>query len=401
VVTLHWFLYLVTSFLTTPKRASFLAMPETVFASWACSGDCVGPNGKHYMCRGAMTRCPKCHKGPAPGSRKKVEKGSGKGQGGKGSGKGDKTDDDKYFTLVQKSLKGIQEAMHKQEKRIDEVLGKGTSTATAAPPAATANPVLDSLKAKLKELQQHLDHAKDEHLIEFLRPKIEEVTSKIKEEQDRTTSASEQTYNLAGDTLKDFQATRTKVQKLGPAIKKIKDEVEVLAAKKDEIEKLMADKMTEEGNLAKELEAAECKLEKFAKAALSTAQEPVMPAVAPTDINLLIKGAQQLTVAAEAQLSKEGAVEFKKIMSALTDFNSKLPTFFATNLGVPDDEDMEEEDTYLDEELEEASKVAEAAALGAAPNAKVERVRCHAYTTKLNSLKRARVMKAKKEGQLG
>jgi hypothetical protein len=92
-----------------------------------------------------------------------------------------------------------------------------------------------------------------------------------------------------------------------------------------------------------------------------------------------------------------------KIMSALTDFNAKLPSFFATNLGVPVDEVVmeDDDDTFLDEELEEASKVAEAAALGAAPNAKIERVRCHAYTTKLNSLKRARVIKARKAGQLG
>jgi DNA repair exonuclease SbcCD ATPase subunit len=348
-----------------------------------------------------MTRCPKCHKGPAPGARKKLEKGSGKGSGGKGKGdKGDKTEDDKYFTLVQASLKGIQAAMTKQEKRIDEFLGT-SAPAPVAPPAAAANPVLDSLKVKLKELQQHLDHARDETLIEFLRPKVEELTLKVKEEQDRSISASEQTYNLAGDTLKDFQATRTKVQKLGPAIKKIKDEVELLAAKKEELEKLMADKMLEEGNLTKELEAAEGKLEKFAKAALSSAQDPViLPAVAPTDIGLLIKGAQQLTAAADDQLSKEGAGEFKKIMAALHEFNSKLPTFFATNLLVPDDEDMGE-DIYLDEELEEATKAAELAASGAAPNAKVEQVRCHAYTTKLNSLKRARVMKAKQVGQLG
>jgi hypothetical protein len=210
------------------------------------------------------------------------------------------------------------------------------------------------------------------------------------------------TYNLAGDTLKDFQATRSKVQKLIPAIEKAKKEVEELVAKREALDKSVTEKMAEEAVMTKDLEAAEGKLEKFAKAALSTAQEPVLPAVAPTDINLLIKGAQQLTVAAEAQLSKEGAGEFKKIMSALTDFNAKLPTFFATNLGVPVDEVMEDDDdTFLEEELEEASKVAEAAALGAAPNAKIERVRCHAYTTKLNSLKRARVIKAKKAGQLG
>ncbi len=112
-------------------------------------------------------------------------------------------------------------SMTKQERRIDEFLGNGTPSAPVASPATAANPVLDSLKVELKELQQHPDPAKDDTLIEFLRPKSDELTLKVKEEQDRTTSASEQTYNLAGDTLKDFQATRTKVQKLGPAIKKI------------------------------------------------------------------------------------------------------------------------------------------------------------------------------------
>jgi hypothetical protein len=371
------------------------------FGTWHCAS-CLGGDGKPFRVKGALTRCPKCQKGPAPGARRKLEK----GDKGKGGGKGgDKSADDKYFTLVQQSLKGIQAAMCKQEKRIDAILGGNEISTPAAEGkvgAVVANPVLVSLKSKLKELQQHLDHAKDDALIAFLTPKIEELTAQVKEEQDRGFSASEQTYNLAGDTLKDFQATRQKVQKLAPAIERVKKEVEELVAKREALDKAIVEKMTEEAAMAKDLEAAECKLEKFAKAALSTAQEPALPAVAPTDINLLIKGAQQLTVAAEAQLSKEGAGEFKKIMCALTDFNAKLPTFFATNLGVPVDEVMEDDDdTFLDEELEEASKVAEAAALGAAPNAKIERVRCHAYTTKLNSLKRARVIKAKKAGQLG
>ena len=123
-----------------------------------------------------------------------------------------------------------------------------------------------------------------------------------------------------------------------------------------------------------------------------------MPA-APTDISLLIKGAQQLTTAAENQPSAEGAGGFKKIMIALQEFNSKLPTFFATILLVPDDEGMEE-DIYLDEELLEAATAGEDAVSGAAPDGKVEQVRCHAYTTKLNSLKRARVM-SKRAGQCG
>jgi DNA repair exonuclease SbcCD ATPase subunit len=256
---------------------------------------------------------------------------------------------------------------------------------------------------KLNQLQQHLDHAKDDSLIEFLKPKVEELTAQIKAEHDRSFSASEQTYNLAGDTLKDFQATRSKVQKLGPAIKKIKDEVELLIVKKEELEKVIADKMTEQGNLSKELEAAEGKLEKFAKAALSSTSEvPAAEAAVPTDITLLIKGAQQLTTAADDQLSKEGALEFKKIMSSLHEFNAKLPKFLATNLQVPDDDVMgDDEDTYLDEELDEANKAAELAVTGALPNAKLEQVRCHAYTQKLNSMKRARVIKAKKLGQSG
>jgi hypothetical protein len=388
-------LHLLNSFYRTPVAAM-----AAIFGTWPCS-TCLGGDGKPFRCKGALTRCPKCQKGPAPGARRKLEKGGGKGKGGGSAAKGDKSTEDKYFTLVQASLKGIQAAMCKQEKRIDEILGApatGTASEAASPPAA--NPALDSFKEQLKDYKQHLVHAKDPQLVEFLQAKIDILVAQVKEEQDKTTSPSELTYNLAGDTLKDFQATRSKVQRLLPAIEKAKKEVEELVAKREAIDKAITDKMAEESVISKELEAAEGKLEKFAKAALS---ETVLPAVAPTDINLLIKGAQQLTVAAEAQLSSEGAGEFKKIMNALTEFNAKLPKFFATNLGVPADDEVmdDDEDNYLDEELEEASKVAEAAALGAAPNAKVERVRCHAYTTKLNSLKRARVIKAKKAGQLG
>jgi hypothetical protein len=376
-----------------------MSATAALFGTWHCAS-CLGGDGKPFRVKGALTRCPKCNKGPAPGARTKLTKGSGKGAGAKG--KDDKGDGDKYFALVQQSLKGIQVAMSKQEKRIDAILGSSKDTpapAAAAAAAPIANPALEAMKTKLKELQQHFDHAKDEALIEFLRPKIEELAAQIKVENDRCISASEQTFNLAGDTLKDFQATRTKVQKLGPAILKCKGELDVLMAKQVDLEKLIADKNLEGNALTSELAAAEGKLEKFAKAALASAQDSVTMPAAPTDISALIKGAQQLTTAAENQLSAEGAGEFKKIMIALQEFNSKLPTFFATNLLVPDDEGMEE-DIYLDDELLEAAKAGEDAVAGAAPDAKVEQVRCHAYTTKLNSMKRARVL-SRRAGQCG
>jgi hypothetical protein len=264
---------------------------SATFGTWSCT-TCLGGDGKQFRCKGALTRCPKCQKGPAPGARRKLEKGGGKGKGGGGGAKGgDKSSDDKYFTLVQQSLKGIQAAMCKQEKRIDEFLGgPSPAAASATTPTPAANPALDSLKEQLKDFKQHLAHAKDEQLIGFLQAKIDVLVVQVKEEQDKTTSPSELTYNLAGDTLKDFQATRSKVQKLIPAIEKAKKEVEELVAKREALDKAITEKMAEEAVMTKDLEAAEGKLEKFAKAALSTAQEPVLPAVAPTDINLLIRG---------------------------------------------------------------------------------------------------------------
>ena len=112
--------------------------------------------------------------------------------------------------------------------------------------------------------------------------------------------------------------------------------------------------------MQQEYDETNAKLEQISKAAKGESKEaPVLSG--PSDIFSVLANVEHLHKCAVEQLTPEGAGKLKSIMEAFSNFTKEVPEFFPANL--PVDQDMFDDDSYLPEELEQATEAgADAAA---------------------------------------